>query len=574
MFTLHAPIDKALRELLIGYNDLTAALLSRRGIHSPEDAEAFLNPSYEEHIGDPLTILNMPRAAERIARAIDTQEKLCVWSDYDCDGIPGGVLLHDFFKKAKANFVNYIPHRHEEGFGLNTKGIDALHLDGVSLIITVDCGIADIEEVAYAQSLGIDVIVTDHHLPKGTLPPAYAVIDPKQDGETYSFKDFCGAGVAWKLACAVLAHGFVGREDIPKGWEKWLLDMAGLATIADMVPLTGENRVIAKYGLVVLRKSPRVGLQKLCRAAGVKQAVITEDDIAFMIAARVNAASRMGNPRDAFQLFTTTDEVEAGEIARALEKLNRSRRALCAATTRQVHERLEERKRNGTLPPVIAMGDPDWRPGLMGLVASTIADEYERPVFLWGREGSMSAKGSCRAGKRGIHLPKLMEAAEDTFEDFGGHMMSGGFTLKDDAMFFFEERMTAAYEKLKDEGIEEVPLYADSMLLPEQASMRFLRELEALAPFGMGNPKPLFAFTNITVSEVSWFGKGQEHLKLMVSDQFDTSSIEAIAFFAKRDLGAKAQSFSVGAPATILACVERNQFSRRSPVRLRIVAVS
>src|SRR3989344_1238635 len=190
MFSLHKPPDTETRNALAAHDDLTAALLSRRGIRTHEEAEAFLSPSYDEHIGDPLQILNMPKAAVRIAKAIDDQERIAVWSDYDCDGIPGGALMHDFLKKAKANFTNYIPHRHLEGFGLNNNGIDSLKKDGVSLIVTIDCGIADVEQVAYANTIGIDVIIIDHHLPNETLPPAYAIVDPKQEGETYPFRDF------------------------------------------------------------------------------------------------------------------------------------------------------------------------------------------------------------------------------------------------------------------------------------------------------------------------------------------------------------------------------------------------
>ncbi len=217
-----------------------------------------------------------------------------------------------------------------------------------------------------------------------------------------------------------------------------------------MVPLTGENRVIAKYGLIVMRKSPRLGLQKLCKAARVNQATISEDDVGFMLAPRVNAASRMGDPRDAFRLFTTSDESEADELAKKLESVNRSRRSVAGATTRAVHERLEKRALDGLpLPSVIALGDPDWRPGLLGLVASGIAQEYSRPVFLWGREGNDTLKGSCRAGMKSLNLVALMEAAGDTFAEFGGALRpSGGFTVAPDAVFTLEERLCHALSTL------------------------------------------------------------------------------------------------------------------------------
>lgn len=572
MFALHEPIHPTLRDELKEYDDLTAGLLARRGIKTKEEATAFLSPSYDEHIGDPMQILNMPRAAKRVAEALAKGERITVWSDYDCDGIPGGVVLHDFLKKAGANFTNYIPHRHLEGYGVNIPGVEKLAEEGTTLIITVDSGITDVEPIRRAQELGIDVILTDHHLPGDVLPPAFAVIDPKQAGETNEFTEFCGGGLAWKLACAVLQHGFPGRENIPLGWEKWLLDMAGLSTIADMVPLTGENRVIAKYGLLVMRKSPRIGLQKLLKNARVNQNYISEDDVGFMIAPRVNAASRMGNPRDAFELFTTEDEARADVLAKELEKINRSRRAVAGSITKAAHERLEERKLNGTLPAVLAFGDPDWRPGLLGLVANTIAEEYERPVFLWGREGGTSLKGSCRAGVPGVSVVEIMTLAEEVFAGFGGHRASGGFTVQDDKIFFLEEKLNEAYAKLP-KAEDAIEAFADAEVSPREATDVLLSRLSRLAPFGMGNEKPVFAFRQVSLARVSWFGKSEEHLKLSITtDGFD--ALEAISYYAKRELGARIKSLEAGGKVNILASLERDQFTRGRPVRLKLVSIS
>lgn len=575
MFSLFEPIDPQVREALSAHDDFTASLLARRGIRTSEEAEAFLSPSYDAHIGDPLQILNMEKAARRVAAAIDSGEKITVWSDYDCDGIPGGVVLHDFLKKAGANFDNYIPHRHLEGYGLNVDGLEKLAKAGTKLVVTVDSGIADVAEVARANELGMDVIITDHHLPQEVLPPAYAVIDPKQEGETYPYRDFCGGGLAWKLSCAVLAVGFKGRENIKPGWEKWLLDMAALSTIADMVPLTGENRVIAKYGLLVMRKSPRIGFQKLCAAARVQQRSITEDDVGFMIAPRVNAASRMGNPRDAFELFTTTDEVRAEALAKELERINRSRRALGASITRSAHGKLEVKKLAGELPAVIALGDPDWRPGLLGLVANNLAEEYERPVFLWGREGGMTAKGSCRSGG-GISVVALMQAATHVFEDFGGHTASGGFTVKEDQIFTFEEQLCAALASLSPEDRNAEEKYADRELTQSHVLTKELSRMEKFAPFGMDNPKPAFLLREAKLERVAWFGKGEEHLRLslMRDDGFEERPLEAIAFFARRDLGKSLESLADRTHVTLLGHLERDTFTRGQPVRIRIIALS
>lgn len=575
MFSLFEPIDPHVREALKAHDDFTASLLARRGIKTPEEADAFLSPSYDAHIGDPLIMLNMEKAARRVAHAIDSNERITVWSDYDCDGIPGGVILHDFLRKAGANFDNYIPHRHLEGYGLNIDGIEKLAKEGTTLLITVDSGIADVAEVARANELGMDVIITDHHLPQEKLPPAFAIIDPKQEGETYPYRDFCGGGIAWKLSCAVLAIGFKGRENITPGWEKWLLDMAALSTIADMVPLTGENRVIAKYGLLVMRKTLRIGLQKLCAAARVNQRSLTEDDVGFMLAPRVNAASRMGNPRDAFELFTTQDETRAEALAKELERVNRSRRSLGAAITRAAHEKLETRLLSGELPPVIALGDPDWRPGLLGLVANSLAEEYERPIFLWGREGSMSAKGSCRAGGT-ISVVALMQAAADIFEDFGGHTASGGFTVKEDQIFSLEDRLCGALATLSQDQQSAAAHFADRELNSSDILAQELSRMEKFAPFGMENPKPAFLLRGAKLSRVAWFGKGEEHLRLTLArdNGFEERPLEAIAFYARRELGTSIKTIADCTHVTVLAHLERDTFTRGQPVRLRIIALA
>ncbi|MBU6323497.1 MAG: single-stranded-DNA-specific exonuclease RecJ [Patescibacteria group bacterium] len=577
MSPFHEPIDEGVRAELAEHDDLIAALLARRGIRTKEAADAFLDPSYDAHLGDPLLMRDMEKGARRIAKAIAEREKIAIWSDYDCDGIPGGVLLHDFLKKAGADFTNYIPHRHLEGYGVNVSGIGKLAAQGVSLVITVDVGITDSEAVARANELGMDVIVTDHHLPEPEgLPPAYAVIDPKREDETYPFRDFCGAGLAWKLVTAVLAlgraEGAPWCADIPEGWEKWLLDMAGLATIADMVPLTGENRVIAKYGLLVMRKSPRLGLQKLCRGMRVNQSALSEDDVGFMVAPRVNAASRMGEAADAFRLFTTEDEAEADALAKKLEKLNRERRAQAGAITRAAHERLSGRTDLGS---VIVLGDPAWKPSLLGLVANGIAEEFGRPTFLWGREGSGVLKGSCR-GAGVTHVVELMQEAKDAFAEFGGHAQSGGFSVKDEEIFSLEERLTDAHARLlaKNAEREREDRKADAELALSDATPEFLGKLERLAPFGQMNEKPVFLFREVSVMRVLRFGKGNEHVKIRFAHADSPVMLEGIAFFAKRALGPAGELLADGDRVNVLAHIERDQFSRNQSLRLRIVSIA
>lgn len=592
MFPLHKPIDDVTRDELATYDDLTAALLARRSITTKAEAERFLNPSYDLHLHDPFLMTDMTKAARRFADAIITKERIAIWSDYDCDGIPGGVLLHDFLKKAGANFENYIPHRHDEGYGMNSIGIEKLAESGVKLIVTVDSGITDIEPIKRANELGIEVIITDHHLPaEEGLPPAFAILNPNarpvrdktsvmsgsaspsvsngtSADETYPFRGLCGSGVAWKLVCATLTIEPSLRGLIPEGWEKWLLDMVGLATIADMVPLVDENRILATYGLVVMRKSPRLGLQKLCRGMRVEQRNITEDDVGFMIAPRVNAASRMGDARDAFRLFTTTDESEADELSKKLEKANRSRKAEAGAITRAVHTRLKER---GEVRSIIALGDPEWRPALLGLVAGNIADEYERPVFLWGREGNMRLKGSMRSGGA-VHGLELMRATVDTFSDCGGHAAAGGFTVRDDAVFFLEDRLVEACARLDASEVDAFANHADAVIAPEEATLGFLKKVETLAPFGIANPKPVFLLRDVAVREISRFGKSEEHLKIKIVSE-SGRVIDAVTFFAKGSLARVAESLTPNSRVNLLGHLERDMFARGSPVRLRLLDI-
>ncbi len=587
MFPLHDPLTDVLRAELSHYDDLTAALLARRGVVTKEAAEKFLNPSYDLHLHDPFLMIDMQKAAERFARAIVSGEKIAVWSDYDCDGIPGAVLLHDFLKKCGANFENYIPHRHEEGYGMNIAGIEKLAKNGVQLIVTVDSGITDVEPIARANELGMEVIVTDHHLPQEILPPAFAILNPNaRENETYPFKSLCGSGVAWKLVCATLdvlrnpsptsPRLRRATEQIPLGWEKWLLDMVGLATVADMVPLIEENRLLVTYGLLVMRKSPRIGLQKLLRGMRVEQRALTEDDIGFMIAPRVNAASRMGEARDAFQLFITTDESEADLLTKKLEKLNRERKAQAGAITRAVHARLKER---GEMRDIIALGDPEWRPSLLGLVANTIAEEYERPVFLWGREGNNSLKGSFRSGGF-TQIMELIRATEKTFAQFGGHSAAGGFTVLDTEVFFLEDRLNKSYAELAplEEG-DSLMGRADAVLTPEEATLSYLTKVEKLAPFGMSNEKPVFLLRDVSIREISRFGKSEEHLKLKIDSHLPAQagdgkkSVDAVTFFVKGPIARVASSLTRGSRAHLLAHLERDTFSRSSPVRLRLLDI-
>ncbi len=541
---------------------LVDKLLHARGISTKQEVDIFLNPDYDQHLHSPELLHDMDKACERIEQAITNKEKIAIFGDYDCDGIPGGVILHDFFKSINYNFFeNYIPHRHYEGFGLSKTALDVLAERQVKLVITVDCGTSNFEEVEYANKLGVDIIITDHHQPDNKLPAATAVVNPLLGN--YPFSGLCGAGVAFKLVQALLNKN---RYGLIEGYEKWWLDMVAIATIADMVPLRDENRVLAYYGLKVLQRSRRPGLVNLLKKAGVKQDKVTEEDIGFVIGPRINAASRMDTPETAFRLLTETNVAEAEKILSELETLNTKRKSKVALITKDIHKRLQEKE---SLPPVLVFGDSSWRPSLVGLTASKLAEEYKRPVFIWGSDGNGVYKGSCRAGND-ISVVELMRSVADVFIEFGGHHGAGGFSVKDEHIFEFDKKLNQAFLDLSKKEIKEDSLIiVDSEIMLSDINQYFINQIRKLAPFGEANPKPTFIFKAISPSQVEIFGKNKEHIKLIFSTK-DTN-IEAIAFFKTTD------DFSVCPQidkiCTIIGTVEQSWFRGRQQIRIMIIDI-
>ena len=566
------------------YPEILKKLMFYRGIKTEKEAEKFLNPIFEEN-NDPFKMLGMDIAVERILKAIEKEQKIVIYSDYDADGIPGAVILHDFFKKiGYKNFTNYIPHRVLEGFGLNDEVIDEFAKNKVDLIITIDCGIADVEEAEKIKKYKIDLIITDHHLPRidGTNPPsrvrfgeameelpyALSILDSKQKHCKYPDKNLCGAGVAFKLVQALIEKYNNKGEKIGLGWEKWLLDMVAIATVSDMVPLVGENRLLAYYGLKVLRKSPRPGLQRLLSIIKIDQKNITEDDISFMISPRINAASRMGNPEDAFNMLTTKDDNEALKYAFHLNKINDERKGIVAVMVKEI------RKHWNALDPdkkrkVLVAGNPDWKPSLLGLVANSLMDEHDGPVFLWGREEGKTLKGSCRSDGC-VDIVAMMREAKHLFEEYGGHSASGGFSITLEKVDLLADGLEVAYEKMSVLENKNKEIVADAVINIDDVNHNLEKQISQLAPFGMSNTKPIFVFRNIEIFDIKIFGKKNDHLKIDFVNKVG-KKISAIGFFMKtEDFAVK---IAKGEKIDLLANIEKSFFAGREELRLRIVDV-
>lgn len=626
-----------------GQNFVIKYLQENLGLNESE-FENFLFPDFEKTILSGKAIHDMERAVERILRAIEKGERICVYGDYDCDGVPGTALLRDFFEKINYhNVIYYIPHRHTEGYGLNKTAISKIHsgnfeeeiADGevvidanistdditsekigkeeyqetdktglnnscleknelekkreekekveeregknkstsfkggekTKLLITIDLGTTNIEEIDFANELGIDVIITDHHLPLENedgqiLPKAYAIINNKKNNCNYTNKDLCGSGTLFKLVTEILEnlrnifetkeknkYEKVGIKLPQKGYEKWLLDLVAIATIADMVPLTHENRTLSIYGLYVLSKTNRVGLQTLFKNAKTDLVKVNETDIAFTIAPRINSASRMAHPKIALSMFSQNLEEGIG-AAHELEELNTSRKETTKNIVKKIYKILDERIENSKekkLPEIVVIGSSDWNAGILGILASKVLEKYNVNVFVFGQDESdeKKFKGSCRS-RGDIHLVKLMTATKEMFLHFGGHELAGGFSLSFENLHLLETELNknikhARIENLTKQKKEDSKNNFIKISLHE-ISNDLLNALNLIGPFGVGNPKPIFKIENVLETRSDRFGKSKEHLKLKLTGvNFSKNSyskkieIEAIKFFVEKE---------------------------------------
>jgi single-stranded-DNA-specific exonuclease len=547
--------------------DLIEKLLIRRGITDIAEQKAFLNPDYSL-LSDPSTMHGVDIAVGLIYQAMERGEKIAVYADYDADGIPGAALCHAFFEQyGYDNHTIYIPHRHREGYGLHKPAIQKLHEDGVSLIITVDLGITAVAEVAYAESLGITVIVTDHHEPGIELPQC-TIVHPKLGN--YSDPMICGCATAFQLVRALIAK--CPQPDLfPTGFEKWLLDYVGIATIGDMVPLVKENRILARYGLIVLQKSKRPGVMALCRELDINQSQLTEDDLGYTIIPRLNAASRMSDPIHAYELLSTRTLEVAQKYSVELSELNTRRKSEVSSIMKQAKREAEKMIES----KIVMVGSASWNVGVIGIVAGKLCEEYRKPTFVWTEYDGDYIKGSCRSDGI-VSVVDLMQSCADLFSYFGGHAGAGGFTFHKKNLSLIETALSDAYVQISAthpqvENMDQESLNYDHELSLSEVTMRLYNDLTVLAPFGVGNPRPVFLIRNVVVSSAAFLGKGTDHIKLAVTDGEGRSKADVIAFNLNEN--DPVRELATGDVCDMTVCIESNTFRGRTSLRLRPIQV-
>ena len=499
-----------------GVAPLIATILLNRGITEPDN---FITPS-EEALLDPFLMLGMEQATERILKAMKDGEKIAIYGDYDVDGITSTAIMVKFLRSHNADVIYYIPDRHEEGYGINMDAIDKIHAAGVTLLVTVDCGITAVKEIAYAKELGIETIITDHHECKEETPDAFCLLNPKQPDCQYPFKRLAGVGVAFKLlqALTIKMH-FHMRELIDE-----YIDFVAIGTIADVMPLVGENRIIVKRGLELLKYTVNRGIRALADVAEINLSDVQTGTIGFMLAPRINAAGRMGDPRCAVELLLAKDEMTAKRYAQILNDKNCERQETEIKILEDALNIIE------TTPSikddfVIVLSHEGWHHGIIGIVASKISERFNKPCILISTDEE-NGKGSGRS-IRTFNLFKALENSSHLMQKFGGHDLAAGLSIKPENIDEFRKEINAYAKNLLTEDDFMPILYVDSELPPPYINMNTAEKLSILEPYGMGNACPLFYAKDLTISQIRPLSDGK-HIKLILtSDQY---SIESVGF--------------------------------------------
>jgi len=527
-------------------------LLMNRGIADPEEAKQFLAPT-ENQIHDPFLLLNMETAITRILTAVKNGEKIAIYGDYDVDGVTASVLLVQVLRRMKAEAEHYIPDRHSEGYGINCEALQKLKDEGYSLVVSVDCGVRSLKEAEYAREIGLDLIITDHHEPSDQIPVGFTVVCPKQPGDAYPFKELSGVGIAFKLA-----QGLLERNPVPGTQASEWLDLVAVGTVADVVPLTGENRVMVRLGLSMLTRRQRQGLHSLMGAAGIEEGrKVNAYHIGYVLGPRLNASGRMETAEASYQILMTEDVQVAGRLAQELDDQNRQRQDI----TRDI-QKAAEALVSGEEPLVFAVS-PDFKLGVVGLAASRLVETFYRPAVVGINEGEIT-RASCRSIPE-FHITKALDEVAELLERHGGHAMAAGFTVRNENLALLEKELKRiAGEKLA--GLELHPtLRADLELPLSEVRPSILEMQEAIEPTGAGNPSVKFVCRNLRVTQKKKIGKDQSHLRMSVTDGRIT--YEAVAFRQGHWADAMPERID------ILFSFELNVFNGRTSLQLNVLDI-
>lgn len=529
---------------------LVASIIAGKGLKTDEEIEVFLHPRRTD-FHNPFLMPDMEKAANRIVEAIKNNEKVAIYGDYDVDGITSSTVLHRFLKDRGLNTNIYIPNRLCEGYGLNAEEIKKIAEEGHTLMITVDCGITGKAEVELAKSLGIDTIVTDHHEPPEELPEAIAVVDCKRKDNKYPFRELAGVGVTFKLTQAISKILNLKEEENLK-----YLDIVCIGTISDIVPLVDENRTISKLGLMLLNQTKNVGLKVLLESLGYKK--IDSTAVSFGIAPRVNACGRMGHERVALELFLTDDVKRARELAKELNDFNTKRQEI----EKRIFEEALEQIKNGQEEknPCIILRKENWHHGVIGIVSSKITEMYFKPSILMAIEGE-DCKGSGRSIP-GFDIHEALEKCNKNIKQFGGHSMAIGITVESAN---FEAFKSSVLNYAKEKHIEDIVpvLNIDEKLQLKDITMKDVRDLALLEPFGEANKPPLFQINNIKIETIRTLSEGK-HLKMDIKD--DNTKFGTIGF----NLGSLANEYKIGDKIDIAGYLEINSFGGRDSIQINI----
>ena len=544
--------EKLVNEICEKYNlnKVIGKIIVNRHVVNDEDVRIFITPTRDD-FHNPFLFKGMDIAGDRIIKAINNKEKILIYGDYDVDGITSTTVLKKYLMDRGISVDTYIPNRLHEGYGLNKKAIDTIKERNIDLIITVDCGISAIEEVDYAVRLGMDIIVTDHHEVGEKLPNALAVIDAKRKDNTYPFRALAGVGVVFKLIQALS----IKLEIKPEEYLKYL-DLVCVGTISDIVPLEGENRTIAKLGLMLIKVTRNLGLRELIKSSGYKE--IDSNTISFGVAPRINACGRMGHEEEALKLFLAEDLESATKITKELNEYNTLRQSTEKAIYEEAVQQIEKNHLDANNS--IVLGGKGWHHGVIGIVSSKVTDKYYKPSILLSFEDNI-AKGSGRSVP-GFDLYEGLAKCEDVLEKYGGHSMAVGLTLKKENLENFKER----FEQIaKEKNIKElVPIiYIDDELKLKDINMDLVKSISILEPFGEANKVPLFLIRNLKIDSIRALSEGR-HLKLTLRDE--NFVINAIGF----ELGYLAEEYRIGDRIDVVGTLEINSFNGFSSIQINM----